>query len=70
MNIKQDPRFEEAAECMLQTWMAQELGEYADEEAERYMKLRDELASEYGRWSTDVAHMVSTRAHLMWMELV
>ena len=47
MHIKEDPRFAEAVRCLLATWLAQDAGERADGEAERYRSLAFELADAY-----------------------
>ena len=68
MLIKDDPRFAEASRCLLATWLAQDAGEHADGEAERYRKLAFELADAYGRDFKQVAHLISAKAQEKYME--
>ena len=68
MHIKDDPRFAEAARCLLATWLAHDAGERADGEAERYWNLVFELADAYGRDLKQVAHLISAKAQEKCME--
>lgn len=68
MHIKEDPRFKEAARCLLATWLAQDAGERADEEAERYRHLAHVLECEYGKTFKEVAHLISAKAQEKYME--
>lgn len=70
MHIKEDPKFAEAARCLLATWLAQDAGERADEEAKRYRRLAFELADAYGRDFGHVAHLLSAAAQQRYMEIV
>lgn len=70
MHIKEDPRFKEAARCLLATWLAQDAGEHADEEAKRYRHLAHVLECEYGKTFKEVSHLVSAKAQEKYMEIV
>ena len=62
MDVQEDTRFEEAADCQASVWYAEDAGEYAGEEAKRCRHLVGQLANEYDIPKTKVSKLVSRRA--------
>ncbi|WP_449133771.1 hypothetical protein [Senegalimassilia sp.] len=62
MIIKQDERFQLAADAQLDIWCAQDEGGYADDSARFLRRLIERLADEYGLSKATVSALVARRA--------
>ncbi len=70
MGIKDDKRFAQAADALVEVWCAQDIGEHADEAAKLYRSNARALAEESGKPLNEVQHLISTHAMTRYMELV
>lgn len=62
MIIKQDERFQLAADAQLDIWCAQDEGGYADDSARLLRRLVERLADDYGLSEATVSALVARRA--------
>lgn len=62
MIIKQDERFQYAADAQLDIWCAEDAGEHEDESAKLLRRLVERLADDYGLSKATVSVLVARRA--------
>ncbi len=69
MKVLADDRFEEAADCLMEMWTAEGMGEHADDAAKWYRLLAKELADDYNMDLGDVRRMIFSHANDMYKQL-
>lgn len=62
MIIKQDERFQYAADAQLDIWCAEDAGEHEGESAKLLRRLVERLADDYGLSKATVSALVARRA--------